>query len=268
MEEIIKEAESFAAGGVRELVLIAQDTSRYGIDLYGEYRLPQLLKELCKIEKLHWIRVLYLYPEMITDELIEVFAKEEKIVKYMDIPIQHAHDKVLKQMGRHLTNQDLLSLVTKLRDRIPGITLRTTVIAGFPGETEEEFDTLLNFINWARFDRLGAFPYSQEDGTPAARLPGQLPEEIKVERAEKILKAQEAISLSLQEEKLGKILEVLVEGYDEESLMYFGRSSGDAPEVDNTVYFASEEEHFAGDFVRVEILNAETYELHGRSVLE
>ncbi len=268
MEEIVAEAKSFASGGVRELVLIAQDTSRYGIDLYGEYRLPALLTELCKIDKLHWIRVLYLYPEMITDELIEVFATEEKIVKYMDIPIQHAHDKVLKQMGRHLSNQDLVSLVTNLRSRVPGITLRTTVIAGFPGETEEEFKTLLDFVSWARFDRLGAFPYSKEEGTPAARLPGQLPEEVKAERAEKILKAQEAISLSLQEEKLGKVLEVLVEGYDEESLMYFGRSSGDAPEVDNTVYFASEEEHFAGDFVSVEILNAETYELHGRSVLE
>ncbi len=268
MEEVLREAEEFAANGVRELVLIAQDTSRYGIDLYGEYRLPELLKKLCAIEKLHWVRVLYLYPEMISDELIEVFAQEEKLVKYMDIPIQHAHSKVLKQMGRHLTHEDLVTLIGKLRKNVPGIALRTTVIAGFPGETEEEFETLLSFVKEMRFDRLGAFPYSQEEGTPAARLPGQLSEEVKQERAEKILEAQKTISLSLQEEKIGSIIEVLVEGYEEESLMYFGRSASDAPEVDNTVYFASLEELSLGDFVSVEILNAETYELVGRAVFE
>lgn len=268
MEEIVQEAEHLAEAGVRELVVIAQDTSRYGIDLYGEYRLPQLLKQLCAISQLHWVRVLYLYPEMISDELIEVFATEEKLVKYMDIPIQHAHDKVLKQMGRHVTHDDLVSLIEKLRRSVPEIVLRTTVIAGFPGETEEEFETLLRFVKEMRFDRLGAFAYSKEDGTPAARLSGQLPEEVKAERAEKILMAQEAVSLSLQEAKVGTVLEVLVEGYDDESLMYFGRSAGDAPEVDNTVYFASEEELGAGDFVMVEILNAETYELIGRAVLD
>ena len=268
MEEIVREAENLAESGVRELVVIAQDTSRYGIDLYGDYQLPELLTRLCAIEKLHWVRVLYLYPEMLTDALMDVFAKEEKLVKYMDIPIQHADDAVLKRMGRHLTNGQLVELIEKLRKHVPGIVLRTTVIAGFPGETEAQFETLLHFVKTMRFDRLGAFAYSQEDGTPAAKLPDQLPEEVKEARAEEILKAQEAISLSLQQEKVGTVCEVLIEGYDPESLMYFGRSAGDAPEVDNTVYFVSEEEHETGEFVMVEVLNADIYELIGRSVLD
>ncbi len=268
MAEIVAEAERLAEGGVRELVVIAQDTSRYGIDLYGEYKLPDLLTKLCAIEKLHWVRVLYLYPEMITDELMDVFAKEEKLVKYMDIPIQHADSQVLRRMGRHLTHKELLTLITKLRARVPGIVLRTTVIAGFPGETEEQFETLLSFVKEMRFDRLGAFAYSQEDGTPAAKLPDQLPENVKNARAEKVLAAQEEISLSLQLDKIDTLMEVLVEGYEEESLMYFGRSAGDAPEVDNTVYFVSEDEHTPGDFVTVKILNADTYELVGSAVLE
>ena len=268
MEDIVSEAEKLAEAGVRELVVIAQDTSRYGTDIYGESKLPELLKRLCAISKLHWVRVLYLYPEMITNELIEVFRTEDKLVKYMDIPIQHADSQVLHRMGRHLTHEQLVALVHKLRDRVPGIVLRTTVIAGFPGETEEQFETLLSFVEAMRFDRLGAFAYSQEDGTPAAKLPDQLPEEIKNERAAKVLSVQEKISLALQEEKLGSHIEVLVEGYEEESLMYFGRSAGDAPEVDNTVYFVSEEEHMPGEFVTVKILNADTYELVGSAVLK
>ncbi len=268
MEDIVREAEELAESGVRELVVIAQDTSRYGTDLYGESRLPELLKKLCAIEKLHWVRVLYLYPEMITDELIAVFSEEEKLVKYMDIPIQHADSQVLKRMGRHLTHEQLIKLLEKLRKKVPGIVLRTTVIAGFPGETEEQFETLLAFVRDMKFDRLGAFAYSREEGTPAAQLPEQLPEEVKEQRAERILAAQETISLALQQNKVGTELEVLVEGYDEENLMYFGRSAGDAPEVDNTVYFASEEEHSPGQFVMVKILNADTYELIGSSVLE
>ena len=268
MEELVSEAEKLAAGGVRELIVIAQDTSRYGVDLYGESRLPELLKRLCAVSGLRWIRVLYLYPEAITDELIAVFAQEEKLVRYMDIPIQHAHDAVLKRMGRHLTHEQLVTLIDKLRSQIPGIVLRTTVIAGFPGETEEQFETLLSFVESARFDRLGAFAYSQEEGTPAARLDGQLPEEVKKERAERILTVQSGISLALQEEKIGTVAEVLVEGYDADELMYFGRSAGDAPEVDNTVYFASEEELEIGDFVRVKILQAASYELIGQAVFE
>lgn len=268
MEEIIAEAKKLAEGGVRELIVIAQDTSRYGVDLYGKSRLPKLLSELCAIDGIHWVRVLYLYPEAITDELIDVFAKEDKIVKYMDIPIQHANDVVLKRMGRHLTNAQLVALIEKLRERIPGIVLRTSLIAGFPGETEEQFSDLLSFVGFAKFNRLGAFAYSCEEGTPAARLPEQIDEEVKADRAAQVIACQAEISQRLQEAYLGETLEVLVEGYDEESLMYYGRSAGDAPEVDNTVFFAAEDELSAGDFVFVEILQAEPYELIGRALLE
>jgi len=268
MEEIVHEAQELAAAGVRELIVIAQDTSRYGIDLYERYALPELLKKLCAIEGIHWVRVLYLYPEMITDELLDTYRTEKKLVHYMDIPIQHANDDVLKRMGRHLTHAQLLDLMNRIRAAIPDIVLRTTVIAGFPGETEEAFSELLDFVKEMRFDRLGAFAYSQEEGTPAAKLPNQLPEEVKQERAEIILEAQAAISLALQNKRIGTVLEVLVEGYDDESLMYYGRSTGDAPEVDNTVYFAAEDEVAIGSFVFVEILNAEEYELVGRMIPE
>lgn len=268
MEDIVREAEELVAGGVRELVVIAQDTSRYGVDLYGSYRLPELLKALCAIPDVHWVRVLYLYPEAITDELIYTFRTEEKIVKYMDIPIQHANDSLLKRMGRHLTHEQLDTLIAKLRSQVEGIVLRTTVIAGFPGETEEQFEELLSFVKEARFDRLGAFAYSQEENTPAAKLDGQLPEEVKAERAAKVLEVQADISLALQNAKIGTVVECLVEGYDEESLMYFGRTAGDAPEVDNTIYFVAEDELTIGDFVLVNILNADAYELVGQAVLE
>ncbi|MBE7036442.1 MAG: 30S ribosomal protein S12 methylthiotransferase RimO [Ruminococcaceae bacterium] len=268
MEEIIREAEELVAGGVRELVVIAQDTSRYGVDIYGSYRLPELLRSLCAIPDVHWVRVLYLYPETITDELIETFRTEEKLVKYMDIPIQHANDSVLKRMGRHLTHEQLNVLINKLRTQVPGIVLRTTVIAGFPGETEEQFEELLSFVTDMKFDRLGAFAYSQEEDTPAAKLDGQLPESVKADRAAKVLEAQAGISLVLQNEKIGTVTECLVEGYDEESLMYFGRTAGDAPEVDNTIYFVAEDELSIGEFVSVEVLNADAYELVGRVILE
>lgn len=264
MEHIVEEAAALAAGGVRELVVIAQDTSRYGIDLYGAYRLPELLRRLCAIDGLHWVRVLYVYPEVITDELIDVFQTEKKLVPYMDIPIQHSDSAVLKRMGRHLTHEQLTELLAKLRRKLPNLVLRTTVIAGFPGETEEQFNALLSFVKEMRFDRLGAFAYSQEEGTPAAQLPDQLPDEVKAARAEQILAAQAVISDEIQQAKIGTTAEALVEGYDEESLMYFGRTQGDAPEVDNTIYFAAERELLPGEFVQVEILNADTYELIGQ----
>lgn len=264
MEHIVEEATALAAGGVRELVVIAQDTSRYGIDLYGTYRLPELLRRLCAIDGLHWVRVLYVYPEVITDELIDVFQTEKKLVPYMDIPIQHSDSAVLKRMGRHLTHEQLTELLAKLRRKLPNLVLRTTVIAGFPGETEEQFNALLSFVKEMRFDRLGAFAYSQEEGTPAAQLPDQLPDEVKAARAEQILAAQAVISDEMQQAKIGTTAEALVEGYDEESLMYFGRTQGDAPEVDNTIYFAAERELLPGEFVQVEILNADTYELIGQ----
>ena len=264
MEHIVEEAAALAAGGVRELVVIAQDTSRYGIDLYGTYRLPELLRRLCAIDGLHWVRVLYVYPEVITDELIDVFQTEKKLVPYMDIPIQHSDSAVLKRMGRHLTHEQLTELLAKLRRKLPNLVLRTTVIAGFPGETEEQFNALLSFVKEMRFDRLGAFAYSQEEDTPAAQLPDQLPDEVKAARAEQILAAQAVISDEMQQAKIGTTVESLVEGYDEESLMYFGRTQGDAPEVDNTIYFAAERELLPGEFVQVEILNADTYELIGQ----
>lgn len=264
MEHIVEEAAALAAGGVRELVVIAQDTSRYGIDLYGAYRLPELLRRLCAIDGLHWVRVLYVYPEVITDELIDVFQTEKKLVPYMDIPIQHSDSAVLKRMGRHLTHEQLTELLAKLRRKLPNLVLRTTVIAGFPGETEEQFNALLSFVKEMRFDRLGAFAYSQEEGTPAAQLPDQLPDEVKAARAEQILAAQAVISDEMQQAKIGTTAEALVEGYDEESLMYFGRTQGDAPEVDNTIYFAAERELLPGEFVQVKILNADTYELIGQ----
>ncbi len=268
MEEIVHEAQELAAAEVRELIVIAQDTSRYGIDLYERYALPELLRKLCAIDGIHWVRVLYLYPEMITDELLDTYRAEKKLVHYMDIPIQHANDDVLKRMGRHLTHAQLLDLMNRIRTVVPDIVLRTTVITGFPGETEEAFSELLDFVKEMRFDRLGAFAYSQEEGTPAAKLPDQLPEVVKQERADIILEAQAAISLALQNKRIGTVLEVLVEGYDDESLMYYGRSTGDAPEVDNTVYFAAEDEVAIGSFVFVEILNAEEYELVGRMIPE
>ena len=264
MEHIVEEAAALAAGGVRELVVIAQDTSRYGIDLYGAYRLPELLRRLCAIDGLHWVRVLYVYPEVITDELIDVFQTEKKLVPYMDIPIQHSDSAVLKRMGRHLTHEQLTELLAKLRRKLPNLVLRTTVIAGFPGETEEQFNALLSFVKEMRFDRLGAFAYSQEEGTPAAQLPDQLPDEVKAARAEQILAAQAVISDEMQQAKIGTTAEALVEGYVEESFMYFGRTQGDAPEVDNTIYFAAERELLPGEFVQVEILNADTYELIGQ----
>ncbi len=268
MEAVIEEAKELAKSGVRELIVIAQDTTRYGIDLYGEYRLAELLKELTKIEELIWIRVHYMYPEVITDELINVFKTEEKIVKYMDIPIQHASTDVLKRMGRRSTKEELYSLITKLREEIKGLTIRTSLIAGFPGETEEDFRELSEFVKKMRFEKLGAFAYSREEDTPAALLPDQIDEEEKTKRADYIMQLQSQISLELNKEKIGKTLTVLCEGYDMENLMYYGRSEGDSVDVDNLVYFASEDETEVGDFVKVEILDADIYDLTGRRVFD
>ncbi len=266
MEDILREAEGLAAQGVKELIVIAQDTTRYGFDLYGEYRLARLLRALAKIEGIHWIRVHYLYPEVITEELIEAFRSEPKLVKYMDIPIQHCNDEVLKRMGRHSGKQQLYSLLNGLKEQIPGLVLRTSLIAGFPGETEEQFEELLQFVRDMEFDRLGAFAYSQEEGTPAAKLPEQLDEAVKAERAEKILAVQREISEKKQREKLGKTYEVLTEGYDPDNLMYYGRTYGDSIDIDTTTYFAAQEEVPEGSFVLVKILDADEYDLTGEMV--
>lgn len=266
MEDILREAEGLALQGVKELIVIAQDTTRYGFDLYGEYRLARLLRALAKIEGIHWIRVHYLYPEVITEELIETFRSEPKLVKYMDIPIQHCNDEVLKRMGRHSGKQQLYSLLNGLKEQIPELILRTSLIAGFPGETEEQFEELLQFVRDMEFDRLGAFAYSQEEGTPAAKLPEQLDEAVKAERAEKILAVQREISEKKQREKLGKTYEVLTEGYDPDNLMYYGRTYGDSIDIDTTTYFAAQEEVPEGSFVLVKILDADEYDLTGERV--
>ena len=266
MEDILREAEGLALQGVKELIVIAQDTTRYGFDLYGEYRLARLLRALAKIEGIHWIRVHYLYPEVITEELIETFRSEPKLVKYMDIPIQHCNDEVLKRMGRHSGKQQLYSLLNGLKEQIPELILRTSLIAGFPGETEEQFEELLQFVRDMEFDRLGAFAYSQEQGTPAAKLSDQLDEAVKAKRAEKILAVQREISEKKQREKLGKTYEVLTEGYDPDNLMYYGRTYGDSIDIDTTTYFAAQEEVPEGSFVLVIILDADDYDLTGEMV--
>ncbi len=253
MESIEEEARALVAGGVKELVLIAQDTTRYGLDLYGEYSLSKLLARLCPIEGLRWLRVLYCYPDSITDGLLETMAREEKIVPYMDIPLQHASGKVLSAMNRRGDRESLTALMKRIREKVPGVVLRTTLITGFPGETEEDFEELAGFVKDVGFERLGCFPYSQEEGTPAAGLPGQLEEEVKERRAALITESQ----LTIMEEKgralIGKTLPVLTEGFEEESGYWFGRSYMDAPDVDGRVYFTAEEDPLPGDFVEVRI---------------
>lgn len=268
MADIIDEARELSDSGVREVILIAQDTTRYGYDLTGHECLSELLRELAKIEKLHWIRVHYMYPESITDSMIEVFATEEKVVKYMDIPIQHINNRVLKRMGRHNTKEDTENLIKKLREKIPDITIRTTLIAGFPGETEEEFSELCEFVRAARFDKLGAFAYSVEEGTAAARLDGQLDDDTKQERQQAIMQIQSEISKELQSERLGKVIEVICEGYDPENLMYYGRSQADSLDVDGVVYFAANNEIKIGEFVNVKILDTDNYDCTGVQIEE
>lgn len=263
LEDIIDEAKELVAGGAKELVVIAQDTTRYGIDRYGEYKLPELLKNLCRIEGVRWIRVHYCYPELITDELIEVFACEEKICNYLDIPIQHCNDEILKLMGRRTSKKEICDLIKKLRERIPGVVLRTSLIAGFPGETEEQFEELRDFVTEAEFDRLGVFAYSQEEGTAAAKLKGQLDEEEKLARQEMLMVDQAAVSEEINQKKIGKVFEVLTEGYDAIIKMYYGRTYGDSEEIDGKVFFTSKEKLNAGEFVRVEINDYTEYDLYG-----
>lgn len=265
-EDIIKEAQDLVRSGVKEIVVVAQDTTRYGEDLYGKSALPALLTSLAKIEGLEWIRVLYCYPERITDELIDVVANNDKIVKYFDIPIQHASASVLKRMNRVGDMDSLLSLVEKIRAKIPDVVLRTTLITGFPGETEEDFETLSEFVEKAQFDRLGCFAYSAEEGTPAARLPDQIDEDVKKERGEAIMEQQFRIFERLNEQNIGKVLRTVVEGYDAYTDTYYGRTWRDAPEIDGTVNFTCGYELNEGDFVDVEIMGINEYDLIGEVV--
>ncbi len=254
MEDILLEATDLANKGVKELNVIAQDTTRYGMDFYGEYRLAKLLKELCKIDGFKWIRVLYCYPDKITDELIEVIKTEEKICKYIDIPLQHCNKDVLRRMNRSGDKDSLLALINKLRKEIPDIVIRTTFIAGFPGETEEEFTELCRFAKDVKFQRMGCFPYSIEEGTPAAEFPNQLDEETKAHRAEIIMDQQSYIMDEYLESQIGKEMEILCEGYDRYAECYFGRGYCDAPDVDTVTFFtATGEKPKIGEFYNVEI---------------
>ena len=267
MESIEEECKGLVANGAKELVLIAQDTSRYGIDLYGEYSLAKLMARLCRIDGLRWLRVLYCYPDSITDELLDTMAQEEKIVKYIDLPLQHASGPILKAMNRRGDRQSLTALMNKIRERVPGVVLRTTLITGFPGETEEDFTELAEFVKDVKFQRLGCFAYSQEEGTPAAELPGQLDEEVKAHRAELIMDRQMEIMERQGMELIGKTLEVLVEGYDRYAECWFGRSYRDAPDVDGKIFFSTGGKRpRLGSFVQVLIEDCMDCDLTGRLV--
>lgn len=266
MEELIEEAEWLASQGVKELVVVAQDTTRYGEDLYGEYKLAALLKELCKIEGFRWIRTLYCYPDKITEELIDAVASEKKLVKYLDIPIQHCEEAVLRNMNRPMDRASLTALMKKLRDRIPGLTLRTTVMVGFPGETEEQFTALSEFIEEIRFDRLGCFAFSAEEGTVAADMDGQIDENVKKRREEIIMTQQSIIMEQLNQEKVGERLLCVVEGFDRYGECYFGRTEADAPDVDGKIFFTSEDSLKMGDFVKVCVNEVMDYDLMGECV--
>ena len=267
MESIEEECKSLVANGAKELVLIAQDTSRYGIDLYGEYSLAKLMARLCRIDGLRWLRVLYCYPDSITDELLDTMAREEKIVKYIDLPLQHASGPILKAMNRRGDRQSLTALMNKIRERVPGVVLRTTLITGFPGETEEDFTELAEFVKDVKFQRLGCFAYSQEEGTPAAELPGQLDEEVKAHRAELIMDRQMEIMERQGMDLIGKTLEVLVEGYDRYAECWFGRSWRDAPDVDGKIFFTTGGKRpRLGSFVQVRVEDCMDCDLTGRLV--
>lgn len=265
-ESIIAEAKELADKGVKELVIVAQDTSRYGEDLYGKKALVPLLKALSTIDGIKWLRLLYLYPERIDDALIDEIASNEKIVKYMDIPLQHCSENVLKRMNRHGDRKSLTELLNKIRERIDGVTIRTTFIAGFPGETEEEFNELCDFIEEMRFERMGCFAYSEEENTPAAKLDGMMDFEIRADRADIINERQNVILDELNESLVGKTLETIVEGYDAYSDSYYGRTTMDAPEIDTMIYFTCGYELDDGDIIEVEVMNVVDGELTGEVV--
>ena len=262
MEDIIKEAKELAQRGVKEVVVIAQDTTKYGFDLYGKDSLPELLEELAQIEGLKWIRIMYSYPESITEELVKVIKKYDNICNYFDMPIQHASNKILKLMNRKTTKEDILSKVEMIRSYIPDATIRTTIIVGFPGETEEDFKEVLDFAKLVKFDRLGAFAYSREEDTPADKLPNHLEDDVKNDRRDKLMLVQQQISQELNEKKIGNIYEVLIEEQIEHNV-YIGRTQGDAEEIDSIVYVKSIDKLNAGDFVTVKINNALEYDLMG-----
>ncbi len=262
-ERLIAQAEHMAEQGVKELILVAQETTMYGTDLYGKKTLHLLMKELCKIKGIRWIRVLYCYPEEIYDELIQVMKEEKKICHYLDLPIQHASDRILKRMGRRTTRAQLTATIEKLRKEIPDIVLRTTLITGFPGETEEDHQELMEFVDEMEFDRLGAFTYSPEEGTPAERMPDQVPEELKEERRDEIMELQQEISLEKGNDRIGQELMVMIEGKVSGESAYIARTYGDAPKVDGYLFVQTGELLMTGDFAKVKVTGALEYDLIG-----
>ncbi len=266
MEDIIEEAQLLCEKGVKEIILVAQDTTKYGEDIYGKLKLPQLLDKLCEIENLHWVRLLYCYPDRITDELIDAIARNEKVCNYIDIPMQHADGEILKAMNRHGDKETLLDLVNKLRSRVPGIVIRTTFITGFPGETEDAFTTLSEFVNEAKIDKVGCFAYSREEGTPAYDFPNQVDPETAAHRAEIIMDQQFRISEEKLESYIGETLDVLVESYDPYTDSYIGRTYMDSPDIDNSVVFTSGYRIDDGDIVPVEIFDKDDFALIGEAV--
>lgn len=263
MEYLLEQARYLADNGTKELILVAQETTVYGTDIYGKKALPELLRKLCRIDGLEWIRILYCYPEEITDELIQVIKEEPKICKYLDMPIQHSSDNILKRMGRRTTRQELVDVITKLRNNIPDIALRTTLITGFPGETEEEIDDLLDFVDTMEFDRLGVFTYSPEEGTPAASMTDQVPENIKEERRNRIMELQQEVSLDKSADMVGRVIPVMVEGKITDDDAYVGRSYKDAPNVDGYVFINTNAQLMSGQIVNVSITGSMEYDLIG-----
>lgn len=263
METLIKEAEKLADKGVKELILVAQETTLYGVDLYGKKSLPELLKKLCRISGIQWIRIQYCYPEEITDELIAVMKEESKICRYLDMPIQHASDRILKRMGRRTSKEQLKDIINKLRNEIPDIALRTTLISGFPGETEEDHEELMEFVDEMEFERLGVFAYSAEEDTPAAEFPDQVPQEIKEDRRDAIMELQQEISLYLSQSMVGKTLEVMIEGKVADENAYVARTYMDGPGVDGMIFVQTGEELMSGDFAKIRVTGAMEYDLIG-----
>ena len=266
IERLLKEAEDLVAQGVKEIILVAQETTLYGKDLYGEKSLHKLLRELCKISGLRWIRILYCYPEEITDELIQVIKEEDKICNYLDLPIQHASDGILKRMGRRTSKEQLVEIIGKLRKEIPDIAIRTTLITGFPGETQEQHEELMEFVDEMEFDRLGVFTYSPEEDTPAAEMPDQIPEDVKEDRQAELMELQQEIAFDLAEEMIGREVLVMIEGKVADENAYVGRTYKDAPNVDGLIFVESEEELMSGDFARVRITGALEYDLMGEII--
>ena len=267
MEQILSEANDLVNQGVKELILVAQETTVYGTDIYGKKSLPELLRKLCKISGLYWVRILYCYPEEITEELIQVIKEEDKVCHYLDLPIQHASDDILKRMGRRTSKTQLIEIITKLRQEIPDIALRTSLITGFPGETQEQHEELMRFVNEMEFDRLGVFTYSPEENTPAATMNNQVEEEVKENRQAEIMELQQEIVMDINDEMIGRELLVMVEGKVADENVFVGRTYRDAPNVDGFIFINADQELVSGDFVRVKVTGAQDYDLIGEMII-